>query len=109
MTALDERPAAACHSPARCPQMPDVAAELRDALRRERLVYELGRHDGYAAGVAAAERELAEHWSRLAASIRRDANRLKRPVPEPVARSNDSDDDSIWFTAHEWASWAGQR
>ncbi len=105
MTALDDRPVA--------PAAPDTLASQRGELRatslRESDAYGFGYRDGYEAGLRAAHAEMAQWWATLAATVRADANRLKSTVPEPVARSNGSSDDSAWFTAAEWSAWAGVR
>lgn len=61
----------------------EVAAalgELRARAALESDAYEFGYADGFAAGWAASEADMAEHWARLARSVRETANRLKRPV-----------------------------
>lgn len=86
MTALDDRP-----------------TMLAEAVQRERDAYLAGREDGY----AAAEADMATHWAALGRRIRADAERISGPIPQPVARPQS--DDSIWFTAAEWANWAVPR
>lgn len=54
--------------------------ELRARELLERDAYEFGYADGFAAGWAASEADMAEHWARLARRVRQTANRLKRPV-----------------------------
>src|SRR5579872_1085105 len=76
---------------------------------REDFAYAAGFADGRNAGEAEAETDMAQHWAALSKSVRADADRLKRPVREPVARSNDSPDDSIWFTPDEWERLTGHR
>jgi len=101
VTTLDERPVA--HDVGLAAQR----GEMRAAARREQDAYDFGYHDGYEAGLREAHTQIAEWWARLAATVQADANRLKGTVPAPAQRSNGSSDDSIWFTAAEWAHWAG--
>lgn len=84
MTALDERSTA-----------------LAEAAKRERDAYLDGRADGY----LEAQAEMAAQWAVLARRIRGRADRIRGPIPEPVTQAQA--DDSIWFTADEWAAWAG--
>jgi hypothetical protein len=68
--------------------------------------YDCGYADGVEEGRRRAEAEIAQSWAELARSIRRDAERLRGPVPEPQRR--EQHDDSIWFTPAERAIWAGE-
>lgn len=95
MTALDDRPLVGV----------DFAAEL-GALRAHALneaeQYALGYSDGY----AQAHREMAQWWAQLARSIRRDADRLRGTVPEPINRATGHHDGITWrdwFTPAELA------
>ena len=81
----------------------DRSAALAEAAKRERDAYLAGRADGY----REAEADMAAHWGTLARSIQRRADRIRGPIPEPRVR--DQHDDSIWFTAEEWANWAADR
>lgn len=73
-----------------------------DEPRLEHQAYEYGHADGFEAGYAAAEADMAAHWSRLARSIRQAADRVTSRVPEPAVRPQP--DDAMWFTAAEWAA-----
>lgn len=66
---------------------------LAEAVQRERAAYLAGRAD--------AEADVAARWGALARSIRRRAERIRGPIPEPSVRERH--DDSIWFTAAELA------
>lgn len=57
-----------------------LSGELKARELLERDAYEFGYADGFAAGWAASEADMAEHWARLARRVRQTANRLKRPV-----------------------------
>lgn len=81
----------------------EQSAVLADAAQRERDAYLDGRADGY----REAELDMAEAWGALTRRIRADASRIRRSIPEPVDRPQP--DDEMWFTADEWASWAGVR
>lgn len=66
------------------PVTPEELAALSGELKAhellERDAYEFGYADGFAAGWAASEADMAEHWATLARRVRQTANRLKRPA-----------------------------
>lgn len=55
---------------------------------------------GDAQGAERVDRAVDAWWARLSRGIRRTADRLSGPVPEP--RDRPRHDDSIWFTPEEW-------
>lgn len=59
---------------------------------------------GFAAGFDAGYRA-AEAWAVLARRVRDRADRVRGPIPQPVARPQP--DAEMWFTADEWSAWAG--
>jgi hypothetical protein len=92
VTALDDRPRVVVEAT-------DVAAELgrlRVNALNEAEQYAMGYADGLDAGYAAAHREVAQWWAQLARSIRRDADRLRGTVPEPIDRSSGHHDGITW-------------
>lgn len=101
MTALDERPTGqdAAFDPA-------SLGELRAKDLNEREQYAIGWHEGFEEGYAAAHREVAEWWAQLARTVRRDAERLRGTVPEPINRAARLCDCAGWrdcFTTEELA------
>lgn len=74
-----------------------------DPERRWREAFLAGYALGHRHGIEDAEADMAEAWAVLARSIRRTADRIKQPVPEPSTRPQP--DDSIWFTRAERESW----
>ncbi len=85
MTALDDRPAISVGFD------PDLSAQRGELLARrlnETEAYDFGYHDGYAAGLAAAETEIAEQWAEISRRIRADANR-STPYAERRARERE--------------------
>lgn len=108
MTAVDNRPTWVAD--ASYTWSAALVVQALDALEyfaklREQHAYDAGFADGHAAGIVRAEREIAQEWACLARMIRRDAERLRRPVTDPAERPQR--DDSMWFTADDWAAWAG--
>lgn len=89
MTALDDRP-----------HLDGAGADPELAWRS---AYLAGYALGHRHGIEDAEADMAEAWAVLARSIRRTADRIKQPVPEPSTRPQP--DDSIWFTRAERESW----
>lgn len=88
MTAVDDRPGR--------------TAGGGDPERDWRAAFLAGYTLGHRHGAEDAEADMAEAWAVLARGVRRDADRLTRPVRAPANRPQS--DDSIWFRPDEWAA-----
>lgn len=110
MTALDDRPLVGVAEP-EPGSLSACLGELRARDLNEREQYSIGWHEGFDAGYARAHREMAQWWAQLARSVRRDADRLRDTVPEPINRATCHCDGTTWrdcFTAEELAVLDGE-